>query len=155
MLCYVQLSLTQWLPRLVTAGFRYCGAPTESSGVAAPLQVRRSYTGRVCFCPPRSGSVKTDRTSVHSGLAILVHSRVPGLSCSSDYLSFKWSCMYVCVHVCCVCYVFVFVRCAFNALLPSPTPSPPSDRLGQTRPVSDIDFLELCIWAYTGLYCIT
>ena len=111
MLCYVQLSLTQWLPRLVTAGFRYCGAPTESSGVAAPLQVRRSYTGRVCFCPPRSGSVKTDRTSVHSGLAILVHSRVPGLSCSSDYLSFKWSCMYVCVYVCRVCVCVCMCLC--------------------------------------------
>ena len=128
MLCYVQLFPTQWLPRLVTVDFRYCGASSE---VMTPLQVCWSYTRRVCFCSPRSGSVWTDRTSVHSGLVILVHSRVPGLSCSSDYLSFKWSCVYVCVcmFVVCVC-VMCFCLCVVP-LMPSPFP----DRFNPFRQV--------------------
>ena len=154
MLHYVQLSPTQWLPRLITADFCYRGAPTESSKVVTPFKCAEATHGGCASIP--LGPVQYRQIQLPSrGLAILIHSQVLGLSCSSDYLSFKWSCMYVCVHVCCVCYVFVFVCCAFNALLSSPTPFPPSDRLGQTRPVSDIDFLELCIWAYTGLYCIT
>ena len=130
MLCYVRLFLNQWLPRLITADFRYCSAPTESTEVATPLQVCRGYTRRVCFHPPTSGSVRTDLAPVHSSLAIPLHSRVLGLSCCSDYLSFKWSCVYMRVHVCrvcvcvCVCYIVVFVCCAYDALLPSPAAFP-------------------------------
>ena len=106
MLCYVRLFPTQWLPRLVTVDFCYRGA---SSKAITPLQVCQGYTRRVCFYRPRSGSVWTDWTSIHSSLAILVHSLVLGLSCSSDYLSFKWSCVHVCAHICCVCVLCVCV----------------------------------------------
>ena len=51
MLCYVRLSPTQWLPRLGTADFCYCGAPAESSEVAARSRCAKATQGGCASVP--------------------------------------------------------------------------------------------------------